>query len=75
MFNFILQLTNLTTYKLGYKYKMGILCIFHPWDPERKRFRITHEFYKNGRLFAKELMTYWVKNRGRVVESMKEDVN
>ncbi|MBM6823595.1 hypothetical protein [Veillonella magna] len=69
------RLINLTTYKLGYKYKMGILCIFHPWDPERKRFRITHEFYKNGRLFAKERMTYWVKNKGRVVESMKEDVN
>lgn len=69
------RLVNLTSQDGNYKYKMGILCIFHPWDPERKRFRITHEFYKDGRLFAKELITYRVKNKGRVVESMKEDVN
>lgn len=69
------RLKNLTSQDGNYKYKMGILCIFHPWDPERESFKITHEFYKNGRLFAKERMTYWVKNKGRVVESMKEDVN
>lgn len=69
------RLINLTSQDGNYKYKMGILCIFHPWDPERESFKITHEFYKNGRLFAKERITYWVKNKGRVVESMKEDVN
>lgn len=69
------RLINLTSQDGEYKYKMGILCIFHPWDPERESFKITHVFYKNGRLFAKERITYWVKNKGRVVESMKEDVN
>ena len=69
------RLINLTSQDGNYKYKMGILCIFHPWDKEKESFKITHEFYKNGRLFVKELMTYWVKNKGRVVESMKEDVN
>lgn len=69
------RLINLTSQDGNYKYKMGILCIFHPWDKEKESFKITHKFYKDGRLFAKERMTYWVKNKGRVVESMKEDVN
>lgn len=69
------RLINLTSQDGNYEYKMGILCIFHLWEKERKRFRITHEFYKNGRLFAKERITYRVKNKGRVVDSMKEDVN
>lgn len=49
--------------------------IFHPWDIQANSFGITHEFYKDGKFVDKEVVIYWVKNKGRVVESMKEDVN
>ena len=68
------RLINLTAQDGEYKYKMGILCIFHPWEKERKRFRITHEFYKDGKFVDKEVVIYRVKKKRRV-RKLKEDVN
>lgn len=55
------RLKNLTSQDSDYKYKMGILCIFHPWDIQANSFGITHEFYKDGEFLDKEVVIYTVK--------------
>lgn len=55
------RLKNLTSQDGNYKYKMGILCIFHPWDIQSNSFGITHEFYKDGKFVDKEVVIYKVK--------------
>lgn len=55
------RLKNLTSQDGDYKYKMGILCIFHPWDIQSNSFGITHEFYKDGEFLNKEVVIYKVK--------------
>ncbi|MBM6825381.1 hypothetical protein [Veillonella magna] len=55
------RLKNLTSQDGDYKYKMEILCIFHPWDIQVNSFGITHEFYKYGEFLDKEVVIYTVK--------------
>ena len=57
------RLINLTSKDGDYKYKLGILCVFHPWDIQSNSFGITQEFYKDGKFVDKEVVIYRVKEK------------